>query len=804
MIINYFLVSLRNILKHRASSVISISSLVFSLSFALVIMIYTHNERSFDNFIPDSQNKYRLTFNIHGDKGINIHAATSPAPYAPFFQAAIPEIKTSLRFMVNRYGSALLINPNGNSIKSEYVAWSDEGILEFFGVPLLKGSGALSDPNSVLISEETALRLYGTIDVLGKVLVYNDSKNFSVSGVFQDLPHNSTVQFDMVAGIEVLEEIMPWYYQNGANWGGYAFHTYFDFVPDIDQTKVGDTFTALYQERFEIDPMDLPSEYMSFGLINVSDIHLHSDMSSEITPPSDLQRILMFELLALVIAAIGWINFMNIQSARGPERLKEIAIRRALGASVASLRLLFLGEYLVINLVSIVLAVLLALFVFPSWMESGLGITLQHMQIGPLPLVILGVGTVLASAYPAVLTAGQSPASSIAQTLKSSLAARVRNVLVSMQFVAALFLLVFTLVIYLQVRHMSRQDLGIEASTLLVIDGPVSEHPDDIQKARYFTERLEELASIESATFSTLAPGKNRGWQGNLPSRDGDNSSFQRVYLSNIFQEFFDILDVDVLAGSIPEGPVREEGLPRVILNRTAAKGYNWTPDEAVGKKVGYSSDAIVSAVVEDFNSVGFQEQLAPMVFIYDHVFFQSTTNDFFIVRVHDGSVLDDIAKIEETYLSLFPNNPFVHEFSDQLYISQYQREVDFNNLFLTFSALAILLSITGLIGLTTYHVIQKRREIGIRKVLGAKRNAVIGLFLSRYLKLIGISAIVAVAPTWWFANNWLNDFAVRIDLHPVVILAPLFLLVTLVMLTVGAIAANAAKVNPVEVLREN
>ena len=775
-------------------------SLILSLSFALIILSYAQNERGFDSYIPNAENKYRLTFDIYGESGRNIHDAQSPAPYGPFFTDNTPAIEKYVRFFRSR--NVLIVNPGNQSVKSDYWTWSDRGILEYFGMDLLRGNTAFEDLNSVLVSRNTALELFGNIDVVGKNIRYNDTRNFTITGVFEDLPKNSTIRIEVIGALDVLQEIMPWYYENGQNWGGYSFYTYFQLQDEANVEEIQESMRQQYRDRFEIDPNDLPDEYMDFGLIAVGDIHLYSDMGGEMIPPTRVAKIRLLEYLAFIIALIGWINFINIQSARAPERLKEIGIRRSLGAHLLDLRIMFFCEYLIVNLLSLAMSAALAIYVFPGMLLNLMQIELGMVSPSIFVQFLLLSGILFSAFYPAFVVSNQAKASAIISAFRQSLGARIRNVLVSAQFLVSLFLFIFTLVIYTQVRHMNQQDPGFDATQVLVINGPISQSENDLQKAEVFRNQLLSFAGVEHTTFSGLAPGKNNGWEGNLPSRDGENSLFQKVNLCNIFPEFFDVFELDLLAGRIPDGP-ETDGFPRVILNEAAAKGFNWSSEEAIGKKVGYADDAIVSAVVEDFHIVGFQENVTPMVFIYDHVYFQNTTNDYFLAKVNSGDIVNILDEIEEQYLSLFPNNPFVYTFSNELFEEQYVAEKQFNQLFMTFSVLSILLSITGLIGLTTYHVIQKRKEIGIRKVLGSGEARVLFLFVNRYLKLIGLSSLLAIPFTYWYANRWLADFASRIDLNALLIVGPTLILMLAVLIVVSVIAYKAARLNPVDVLKE-
>ncbi len=801
MLKNYLVVSMRHFLKNKSASLISIFSLVISLTFSLVIFNYVEIEKSYDSYIPDVEDKYRMIFDIYGSSGRNVHDAESPAPFAPFFAANIPAIKSYIRIFDQR--NIILSNPGLQSTKIAFLGWTDPDILNFMGIEVISGSGKIEDQNSIMLSKSIAIRLFGSVsNAQGKTVRYNDVKNLEVQGIYEDFPFNSTVRLEAIGAIDVLQELIPTYYENGENWGGYSFHTYYKMNPNSDYRTIIESFKAKYEDRFDIDPENLPDEYFVFDLINVADIHLHSDMGSEMTAPVSITKLNLLNYLAIIIAIIGWINFINIQSARVPERIKEIGVRISLGANALNLRLMFLVEYLLICVFSSVIAIGIVYWSTTGFLYELLKIELPIFQLGLLATITLLIGTFSASFYPAIV-ASRLIKGDVIKTIKNRKTGRLRNFMISLQFAISLFLVVFTLTINQQVEYMHSLDPGFDTNSILVIDGPTTQSNDDLNKANQFRDELNGLASVDLATFSTLAPGKNKGWEGNLPSRDGDNSSFQKVSLVNIFPEFFKIMDIEVTAGRIPQGPQQSESLPRVILNETAVLGFNWTPEEAIGKKVGYSNDAVVVAVVEDIKTVGFQDQLVPMMFIHDHVYFQQTTNDYFLAKVNSTSILESMGHLEETYSNIFPDNDFVFNFSNELFQSQYQKEVDFNRLVMTFSLLSILLSLVGLAGITTYHVILKRKEIGIRKVLGSSINNILILFIKKYFYLILISGSIGLPIAYYISNDWLNNFAYRIDVGFLLLTAPLALMIFLVCLIVSFTSLNAALVNPVNVLKE-
>ncbi|WP_170827483.1 ABC transporter permease [Roseivirga sp. 4D4] len=798
LLINGLRMSFRVLRRNKLASAISILSLVLSLLFSIVIFNYVKIEQDYDTSIPSAEYKYRMNFDIYGESGRNVHSATSPAPFAPFFQSQNPEIKSFVR--INSRENVLLSNPGTRSTKLQRIGWCDENVIDFLGVNMLQGNPIINDLNSLLISQSTANELFGsTSDVLGKTLRYNGSKNMVVQGVYQDFPENSSIKLDAIGALDVLQELIPDFYQDGMNWGGYSFYTYYEFNENTDLDKLISSFRAQYYERFDIKADDLPNEYFDFGLIHVRDIHLHSDADGEMVPSSSILQVQVLRFLAIIIAIIGWINFINIQSSRIPERLKEIMVRRSLGADIYSLRIMFFTEYFFICALSVAMSFLLATFIAPAFSYQSFGLSLPYFRLEASSTFIIILGSFISALYPSIMASREIQN----QVVLGAKKGWSNDVMIGFQFATSLFLIVLTLTIDRQVSYMVSLDPGFDTKSLLVIDGPITSFDDDQLRAERFKRVLANSTGVEAATFSTLAPGKNKGWEGNLRSINGDSSVFQRVNLVNIFPEFFSVIDMEVLAGNIPSGPQFPEQIPRVILTKKTAEGYNWTPAEAIGKKVGYSSGAVVVAVVSDIKTVGFQQSLAPMVFIYDHVFFQHTTNDFFLAKVNGPNIFEQLKNLEESYYSIFPENNFSYHFSNELFEEQYQSERNFKQLILTFSFLAIVLSLTGLTGITIYHAALRRKEIGVRKVLGSSLTSLLILMVRRYLLVVLISGLFVLPIAFYYVEYWLSSFASRADNSPVLLLIPLCSLLVLVTLLVMLTSLNVARLNPVTVLRD-
>ncbi|WP_436515627.1 ABC transporter permease [Ekhidna sp. To15] len=801
-ITTFFKVSFRNLTKRKTTSFISILSLVITLSVAMGIFSHTLKERSWDNYIPNLDNKYRMSFSIMGPNGRNVYSAQSPAPYADLFQSNVSGIKKAVRF--TQLSKSLLTNSDNNSIITSKAFLGDSDLLDFFGIELISGTDNFEGTTSVLISRSLANKLFGTTDIVGQNLRFNDAWNFTIIGVFNDFPINSTVSFELIGPLDFMQEIRPNYYRNGENWGGYAFHTYFELNPVVEVAEVIQNFRKVYYDRFEIQDINSLSEYMEFDLMRVKDIHLHSDLSHELSSVNSESRLQLLELLAYLVVLIGYVNFINVQVARAPERLKEIGIRKYLGASNVSIQLLFLLEGIFLNLIALILSLSLNLLMGP-WVGNFIfeSSAVIEFALSMNFVIIVLVGTIISSFYLSSAIALQSNSSNHLAFFNNKMVNALRDVLLTFQFSVAIFLISFTSIVYLQVDHMSNQDPGFDPSQILIINGPISESADISNKARVLKNKLNKIKGVRYVSSASLALGAGKGSQANLPSYDGPNSQYQSVYMSNITDYFFDVADIEIISGKVPPygSPTND---PRVVLNRRAVENYGWTPTVALGKKVGYTDTASVVAVVENFNSVGFQEDISPMVFILDDVYRRNTTHNYFLINFTSEATKELIEASESMFSSVFQNEPFSYQFSSDFIKQQYASEEVYSKQFLLLTLLSISIATLGLIGITSYHVIQKRKEIGIRKVLGSGSKEVIKLFSKKYIAIVSMASLISSPIAILFIQAWLQNFHTFIGSSYWYVLSSTAVLLILAYVTVGVIAYRASLMNPISVLNQD
>ncbi|GAB5526096.1 MAG: ABC transporter permease [Roseivirga sp.] len=803
MLKSFILVSLRNLVKYKVSSIISSASLALGILFAFVIFKFTAFERSFDKAVPDFQEKVRLNFMIKNGGNTTVHANTAPYPFTDLFAAQSAEVESYARFY--DAGEGILAFEDQVSIKTEGITFADESLLDFFGVEIIQGGDIDDfDTRSVVVSEALASRMFGEQPAVGKTVTYLGVYDFVIKGVFKDLPENSSVDFQLVGAMDFIQTLRPAYYQEGKNWGGYSFHTFYKLAAGTDHSYLADKFRDIYYQRFEIDAEKLAGEVFDFELIALEDIHLNSGVALEETASGGESKIRMLEYLAFVILAIAWINFINLQATKAPQRMKEIGVRKVFGAGGKNLYAMFCLEFVLLNLMSLAVAIGL-LSVLNPYLE---GLTTVNLATGIFPWsahhwlpIFLLTGIVVSSVYPAIVTVRNGV--SLKSTYADSRGSWFKKGLVTVQFAVSLFMIAYTLTVYLQVDYMTNQDPGFDTAKVLMINGPVTQMETNRQNAEFVKQQALNFTGVELATWGGASPGVNQGWQGNIREMDSPDALYQTAYFSNITNHYFEVFDIEVLAGRIPllNTPHNE---PRLVVNERALKGWGWnSPEEAIGKRIGYGSGSTVVAVVENFNSLGFQSEIDPRVFIVDHLYKAQTANDFFLLRIDPRQTEEIVGALQDAYISAFPGNPFQYSFLDEEFDKLYAAEIAYNKVFSIFSALAIALACVGMLGLVRFSAINRRREIGIRKVLGSGELRIVRLFLKEYLWLVAMAFIIATPVSYYLIDIWLATFAYHIQLSLDLFLMPLLTLLILTIITVGSISYRASLANPVNILKE-
>ncbi|MBC9934483.1 ABC transporter permease [Chitinophaga qingshengii] len=802
---NYFSIAIRNLWKNKAFSAINILGLAIGLATSLLIMLYVFDELSYDRFHAAAERTYRVDADIQfGGKHYVI--ATSPAPLGPAMRADLPEIEQETRF--RRYDD-WLVRKGSQNIKEDRVIFADSSLFNVFSLPLLAGDAAtaLKDPHTVVITEKMALKYFSTTDAVGRELIINDKVPYKVTGVLKPLSGQTQVDFDFFASLSGATE------SRNDNWLSNNFNTFIVLRKGADPKKLEaklEQATVKYIAPQLASMMNTSREelarngdYLRYSLMPLTAIHLHSNKANELSPNSSIQYVYIFSAIALFILLIACVNFMNLSTARSANRAREVGIRKVMGSQRSQLIVQFLTESLLVSAVAMFLAIGIAWLLLPFFNNlAGKHITLSFLDRPWLGFVLIGLTLIagfLAGSYPAFFLSAFRPVlvlkGTIAAGFRNSL---LRNGLVVFQFSISIFLMVGTLVIYNQLRFIRNKQLGFDREQVLVLQNTAALGT----QAKSFRQEIMGLKGVQAGTMTSFLPTGNSRNDGPLfltPVPDPKQAITMQMW--SVDDQYVPTMGMHMKSGRNFSGAFATDS-QAVVINEAAArliglkdplnqKIYEWR-DAGEETQRAYT----IIGVVKDFNFNSLREEVTPLALMLR----ENTGSMAF--RVHSNDIPALVAKVEQQWQAIVPNQPFSYSFMDDDFNNLYKSENRMGQISLSFAILAIFIASLGLFGLAAYAAEQRTREIGIRKVLGATMPNIVHLLSKDFLKLVMIAVLFAFPLGWWAMHRWLEDFAYRISISWDVFAVAGFLAVAIALLTISFQAIRAALANPVKSLR--
>jgi putative ABC transport system permease protein len=804
---NYFTIAWRNLVKNKIYSFLNIIGLAIGLASFLLIAIYMLDELSYDRYNEHADRIYRINSDIKFGGG-NLHLPVSSDMMGQLLKKDYPAIEQYTR-IYNSSGSKL-IKKDKVFIDEYNVAHVDSTFFDVFTLPALSGNTrtALNEPNTVVISESMAKKYFGNTNVLGKTIETKDEKNpvYKITAVIKDIPSNSHFHFDFMFSMKNVDY----------NWGSltsHNFHTYLLLKQGADYKQVEKNFDQ-YIDKYvlpsvrqfikisSMDEFKKAGNKLEYTLIPLTKIHLFSDRSFELSPSGNVQYIYIFSAVALFILLIACINFMNLTTARSSSRAKEVGIRKVLGTERRFLIFQFLTESTLMVVLSIFLALLIAYLVLPLFNEvanksMALG-SLFSPQILPLLIALPIIVGLLAGSYPAFYLSSFRPIEVLKGKLKSgNHRISLRSILVVFQFATSITLIVGTLVIYKQLNFIQTKDLGYRKEQVLTIRNTYTLGDQD----KAFKNSILQMSGVQSGTLSSYLPVTNSSRSDNTYFKDAtlDLKNGLDMQSWRVDYDYFKTLGIQIIKGR-GFSPEYGSDSTAVIVNETTAGLLGYA--DPIGQKI-YRSDGTnnletytIIGVVKNFNFESLKQGIGPLSF------FMGNRSAMASFKVNTTDIKGLINKIETLWKQMSPTMPFNYTFLDESFNEMYASEQRVGKIAIIFSTLAILIACLGLFGLATFIAEQRTREIGIRKVLGASVQGIVGLLSKDFLKLVTISFVIAAPLSWWIMNHWLNDFVYRIRLEWWIIgVAGLFALF-IALGTVSFQAIKSAFANPVKSLK--
>jgi len=815
MIKHYLKISFRNIWKYKSFSAINIAGLAIGMAACLLILQYVSFKLSFDQFHKNANNIYRVVNDRYQQGKLIQHGTITYSAIGKAMNDDYEEVVQNARVVP---WNEVILTYNDKKIAEDQILYADSNFLSMFDFPLLAGdkSSVLKEPYTMILSEHLVEKIFDYKgndynQFLGKALVYGtDSMPYKVVGICKNVPENSHLQFRMLVSYKTLASI-GWK-ESDYDFTDSDFWHYVRLKPGTDYQAFNAKLNAFSQKHFEGNKVSGSDE--KFYLQPLSKAHLYSDFEYEIGRTGSAIVVWALLIIALFIISIAWINYINLATARSVERAKEVGIRKVVGCERKQLIIQFLSESAIVNLVSMVLAVLLVLLLqtaFNNLLKYQLslpylltkGLNGYSILIGLISIVIAGI--FVSGLYPAFVLSSFKPIAVLKGRFSSSQKGIFfRKALVIGQFTVTIALIIGSLVVMKQIRYMNHKELGFNMDQVLIVKPPTLTNWDStfITRSNSFKEELKQLSHVKGAATSWNVPGGDIGRSFNVRQADSATTNKFTVRRTAVDYDFLNVYGIKLIAGrnfTQADHDPRGNKLHNMLINRSAAKllGFS-SPENAIGKSI-LSGDRKwdVIGVVDDYHQKSLRYPLEPIIFMPFY-----STNSQISVKLTPGDLPGTIQQIKKKYEAFFPGNLFDYNFLDETFNKQYENEQLFKKAFGIFAGLAIFVACLGLLGLTMFATIQRTKEIGIRKVLGASVSNIVVLLSKNFLKLILLSTIVAFPLAWWAMHLWLEDFAYRVNIGWWIFILAGASALLIALTTISFQAIKAAIANPIKSLR--
>ena len=809
MLLNYLKIAWRNMKRNKAFTSINIIGLASGLACFILIALYVTNELSYDRYNDKADRIYRINSFIRFG-GSDLKLAVTCDPMGATLKKDYPEVEQFVRFY-NSNGSKL-IKKGSEYLEERKVAHADSTLFSVFTLPAIAGDTrtALNEPNTVVITETTAQKYFGSTNVVGKTIETNEAPPnlYKITAVLKDMPTTSHFNFDFIFSMDNLKYPFGDYLSQN-------FQTYLLLKPGTDPKAFEKNFvqfTAKYilpqvRQFMNIKSMDefkKSGNLLEYSLMPLLDIHLHSDMVPELGVNGNIQYVYIFSAVALFILLIACINFVNLSTARSANRAKEVGIRKVLGTQRKNLIGQFLTESVLTAFMAMAIALLISILVLPYFNNlAGKELIISdviNLKTVPFLLLLPLVAGIVAGSYPAIYLSSFQPVKVLKGTLTGGVkGSRLRSILVIFQFATSIILIIATIVVSTQLNYIQNKKLGFNKDQVLVINGTSALK----NNKNAFKEEVAKMPGVVNSSFAGYLPVSGSSRSDNTYSKEAVASvkSSLRMQSWSVDYDYLRTLGMEMKSGRTF---LREYGTDSssVIINETTA-GILGYPDP-IGKKIytlangpqQIATSYTIIGVVKNFHIESMKQNIGPLCFLLG----DNTWSTTFRINTKETKPL--LAKIEAKWKSMAPGMPFNYQFLDEAFDNMYRAEQRVGKVAISFAIIAILIACLGLFGLATFMAEQRTKEIGVRKVLGATVNNILTMLSSDFLKLVCIAALIAFPFAWWAMHSWLQNFAFRISISWWIFVVAGLVAFVIAMGTISFQAIKAAIANPVKSLR--
>jgi putative ABC transport system permease protein len=782
---NYFKAAWRNLWKIKAFSFIKVFSLALGLAAAIFIFLWVMDESSFDKFHANTKNIYRVMTNYkYPDGRIETYPATS-ALLKDAIRNEIPEVdKIALLSME----TDALVRYNGTSF-NEQGFYADSSLFSIFSFPLLKGNSnnPLPDNASIVISEKLAKKLFGNSNASGKSVEVDETHQFTVTGVFADVPQNSTLQFDFVLPLDLFVKENPW----TQHWKSGGTQTMVTLKPCASLENANAKIAGLIKKNCR----DCTTNAFLYPYTKQ---RLYNEFENGKAVGGRIEQVRLFSIVAIIILIMACINFMNLATAQSARRSREISVRKIIGAKRSGLITHFVLESLLLSFIGLLFALVAVQLLLPFFnviTEKSVRLDFTNPVFVTGVFVITVICGLLAGCYPAFLLSSFKPVVVLKGDTSTSLSGSTfRKVLTVVQFVTSIILITGSIIIYKQIRFISNKNLGFKKENVIVLN-----RNDNLDKNyTAFKNDLLQTPSVKnigfggSNIFTVPITTTDPVWQG----KPANSSINFKVFRCD--ERFIPTLKIELLAGRNFSG-VNNQDSANYIVNKKAMEVMGLTPGNVIGADLEmWNGRGKIVGLTNDFNNDNLHRGIEPLIFLYS----KNIGFNYYIRIDGNASVNTTLASIESTFKKYSPAYPFEYSFLDDVFAKEYRTETIIGKLSLIFTAIAILISCLGLFGLAAYSAIKRTKEIGVRKVLGASVSNIVALLSKDFIMLVVIAFVIAAPVAYFIMRRWLQDFAYRTNISLWIFIAAGLLAVMIALATISFQAIKTAIANPVKSLR--
>lgn len=795
---NYLKSAVRNLLKNKMFTIVNVFGLAIGIASTLLISQYVRFERSYEEMHVNANNIFRITLDLyHGSEFIENDCETYQLLGSEFTEK-MSEVKGYVRFM-NWDATEITANEKSNYEKRIYMA--DPSAFDIFSYQMLEGDPktVFDQPYKVVLTERLAMKYFGTLDVIGKTMKSENSNDpLEIVGVMKDLPQNTHLKFDMLISHATVQKYYKWYAKYP--WGGNNEYTYLLMEEGTSVEKFNKKLKDYSQGNEALEDEIVISE-------RIQDIHLYSNKTFEPEANGSAQSVNLMVMIAIFIMIIAWVNYVNLSTARATERAKEVGIRKAVGSTKNQLVIQFVFEAFLLNIMAALVAytmVQIATPFFKSLTGQQLFFNLfMDQELWMMMIAIILLGTLMAGVYPAFVLSSFKPAYVLKGKFRnSSFGLVLRKGLIIFQFAVTVVLISVSIAMYKQIHFLMDKDLDIDIDNTVVLRSPSTELSDSLFHIGYsvFKDKLEASTDIEIVAQAEALPGANNHEVSTTDKvlRDGSdqNTGSYNYYIIQADEDYFQALGLALIAG---ENHRSTSNKGRVVINERAVETLGFEDaEDAIGQRINYGGDDTeeIIGVVSNYHQRSPKEDYVPMIFYYR----QSVA--YFVVKLTTKNTKRSLTTISEIWEEVFDGSGMDYYFLDEQYNRQYQADQRFSEVTLVFTIVSIIIACMGLFGLSSFMLIQRTKEIGIRKVLGASIPSIVQNLSTDFIKLVALSGVIAIPIAYFLIQLLLESYAYKLPIGWELLILPFALILIISLATIIGQILKSALANPVDSLK--